>query len=48
MSGGSRFAYTPYLSVFFVFHGKKIVLLNLVNRSVTSTSQLFLKSKDIA
>ena len=31
----------------FVFHGKNLLLLDLVNRSVASTSQLLLKSKDI-
>ena len=30
-----------------MFHGKNLLLLNLVNRSVASTSQLLLKSKDI-
>ena len=37
-----------YLSVFFVFHGKNLVLLNLINIYVTSTSQKLLKSKYIA
>ena len=33
-----------YLSVFFVFHRKNLVLLNLINRYVTATSEKFLKS----
>ena len=51
VSGGLCFAYTPDLSVFFAFHGKNFLLLNLVNRSATFTtfiSQLLLKSKDKA
>ena len=45
VSGGSCFAYTPYLSEFFVFYEKNLLLLNLVSRSVTSPSQLLLKVK---
>ena len=29
--------FMQYLSVFIVFHGKNLVLLNLINRSVAST-----------
>ena len=39
--------FTPYLSEFFVFHMKKLILLNLINWYVTSTSHWFLKSQDI-
>ena len=39
--------FTPFLSVFFKFHRKKLVLLNLIKRYVTSISEQFLKSKDI-
>ena len=38
---------TPYLSIFYVFYEKNLMLLNLINRYVTSTSHEFLKSKDI-
>ena len=40
--------FTPYISELFVFHRKKLILLNLINWYVTSTSQWFLNSKDIA
>ena len=51
VSSGLCFTYTPDLSVFFAFHGKNLLLLNLANRSATFTtfiSQLLLKSKDKA
>ena len=41
------FIYNIFLSVFFVFHGNNHVLLNLINRYATSTSEYFLKSKYI-
>ena len=31
--------FTPFLLVFFVYHRKKLVSLNLINRYVTSTSE---------
>ena len=31
--------FTPFLSVFFVFYGKNLVLLNIINKYVTSTSE---------
>ena len=34
--------------MFFVFHRKDLVLLNLISRYMTSTSEQFLKRKDIA
>ena len=37
---------TPYVSVLFVFQRKELVLLNLISRYMTSTSEYFLKSKD--
>ena len=39
--------FTSYLSDFFVFHMKKLILLNLISWYVTSTSQWFLNSQDI-
>ena len=32
--------FTPYLSVFFVFHGKNLVLLNVINKYVTCTKSV--------
>ena len=40
--------FTLHLSVLFVFHGKNLVLLNLIDRYVTSARQQFLKRKDIS
>ena len=31
--------FTPFLSEFFVFHGKNLVLLNLINRYMTSANE---------
>ena len=36
---------TPYLSIFYVFYEKNLMLLNLINRYVTSTSQKLKKKK---
>ena len=33
------YLFTPYLSSFFVFHGENLVLLNLGNKYMASTSQ---------
>ena len=38
---------TLFLSVLFVFHWKNSVSLHLINRYMTSTSEQFLKRKDI-
>ena len=38
--------FTPYLSEFFVFHIKTLILLNLSNWYATSTGQWFLNSQD--
>ena len=38
--------FTPFLSVFVAFYRKNLVLLDLINRCITSTSKWFLKSKD--
>ena len=40
------FCLFTFLSVFLVFHGKNLVVLNIINIYVTSTSAKFLKSKD--
>ena len=32
--------FTPYLSVFFVFHEKNLILLNVINRYVTCTKSV--------
>ena len=39
--------FTPFPFVLFVFHGKNLLLLNLINKYLTSTSESFLESKDI-
>ena len=39
--------FTPFLSVLFVFHRKNLVLLNLINRYIISTSEWFLKNKTL-
>ena len=39
--------FTPYLSEFFMFRMKKLILFNVINWHVTSTSQWFLSGKDI-
>ena len=36
-----------FLSVFFLFHSKNLVLLNLISRHLTSISESFLKNTDI-
>ena len=41
------FDLTPFPSVLFVFHGKSLLSLNPINRYMTSTSEKFLKNKDI-
>ena len=38
--------FTSFLSVFVAFYRKNLVLLDLINRCITSTSEWFLKSKD--
>ena len=40
------FCLFTFLSVFLVFHGKNLVVLNIINIYVISTSAKFLKSKD--
>ena len=40
--------FTLFLSVLFVFQGKNLLLLNLISRYFTSTSEQLLKSKNIA
>ena len=40
-------SFIPFLLVFFAFHRKDFILLNLIGRYMTSTSDKFLKSKDI-
>ena len=37
----------PFLLEFFVFHRNHIVLLNLISRCMTSTSEYLFKNKDI-
>ena len=39
--------FTPLLSALFVFHRKNLVLLHLINRCMRSTTEKFLKRKDI-
>ena len=39
--------FTSFLSVLFVFHWKNLILLHLIGRYMTSTSESFLKRKDI-
>ena len=41
------YSFTRFLSVFFAFHRKDLVLLNLIGRYLISASDQFLKSKDI-
>ena len=41
------YLFTPFSSVLSVFHGKNLLLLNLINRYITSTSGQFLKNEDI-
>ena len=38
--------FIPFVPVCLVFHGNNFILLNLINRCVTSTSQQLLKSKE--
>ena len=40
-------SFIPFLPVLFVFHRKDLVLLNLISKYMISTSESFLKSKDI-
>ena len=37
------YLFIPFAWTFFVFHGNNLVLLSLINRYVTSTSEQFLK-----